>query len=264
MSSIRLQAHRGVSSEFPENTLAAFQASVDERYKIIELDPKFTVDDQCVILHDRTLNRTARDASGNKPEPDTRIDQITLQQAQQFEYGSWFDPKFKGEPIPTLDDVIQFIRKNTISFKFDNVWETFPPHRRELFLAQLEAASLGSKIGFTCRTLECLEIVAARFKDCELHWDGDNALEKLKAVAKTAKKHRLTIWLCYPCPMTNWFKGERASEQLAKTAHQFGEVGIWILSEESQLHDTINIFRADAIETTGHIKPFMLDKHTLP
>ena len=201
----------GVSSEFPENTLAAFQASVDERYKIIELDPKFTVDDQCVILHDRTLNRTARDASGNKPEPDTRIDQITLQQAQQFEYGSWFDPKFKGEPIPTLDDVIQFIRKNTISFKFDNVWETFPPHRRELFLAQLEAASR-VKIDHMS-DIECLKSLRS-IQGLRTHWDGDNALEKPTA-AKTAKTSPYHLALL-PCPMTNWFKGERASEQLAK------------------------------------------------
>ena len=41
---IKLQAHRGVSSEYPENTLAAFRASVEQGYDIIECDPKYTKD----------------------------------------------------------------------------------------------------------------------------------------------------------------------------------------------------------------------------
>ena len=41
MTKIRLQAHRGVCSECPENTFAAFRTAVDEGYDIIELDPKF-------------------------------------------------------------------------------------------------------------------------------------------------------------------------------------------------------------------------------
>ena len=38
----KLQAHRGVCSEYPENTLAAFKASVEQGYEIIEFDPKYT------------------------------------------------------------------------------------------------------------------------------------------------------------------------------------------------------------------------------
>lgn len=38
MKTIRLQAHRGVSSDAPENTISAFQMSIDQGYDIIELD----------------------------------------------------------------------------------------------------------------------------------------------------------------------------------------------------------------------------------
>ena len=37
----KLQAHRGVSSDYPENTMIAFRAAVNEGYAIIELDPKY-------------------------------------------------------------------------------------------------------------------------------------------------------------------------------------------------------------------------------
>lgn len=47
----RLQAHRGVSTDAPENTMAAFREAVKQGYDTIEFDPKFTKDGVCVILH---------------------------------------------------------------------------------------------------------------------------------------------------------------------------------------------------------------------
>ena len=41
---------------------AAFLA--EQGYALIELDPCFTLDGQCAILHDRTLNRTCRQTNG--------------------------------------------------------------------------------------------------------------------------------------------------------------------------------------------------------
>lgn len=50
--------------------MAAFRLAVEQGYDIIEFDPKYTKDDVCVILHDRTLNRTGRiagEAFGDEP-----------------------------------------------------------------------------------------------------------------------------------------------------------------------------------------------------
>ena len=258
MSKIRLQAHRGVSSEYPENTFAAFQAAIDEGYDIIELDPKYTADNHIVILHDRTVNRTGRRQDGSTLPPDTAIKDLTFAQARELEYGSWKDPKFKGEKIPSLEELIDFIKAHNIPFKFDNVWETFPPEQQEIFLSQLEKANLGSKIGFTCRKPECFALVAKRFPQAELHWDGANDKATLEDVVKVAAGHRLTIWVCYDNKLTGWFKGAKATQELCDMVHQFGEIGIWILSQEAELDDTVNVFKANAIETTGHIKPAML------
>ena len=35
------QAHRGVSTEYPENTMPAFEAAWTQGYQIIETDPLF-------------------------------------------------------------------------------------------------------------------------------------------------------------------------------------------------------------------------------
>ena len=112
MSKTRLQAHRGVSSEYTENTISAFKAAVEEGYDVIELDPKFTSDDKCVILHDRTVNRTGRTSAGEPLPEATAVADLTLETVRSYDFGIWKDKKFLGEKIPTLGETINFIRNN--------------------------------------------------------------------------------------------------------------------------------------------------------
>ena len=51
-------AHRGSSSEAPENTLRAFEAAVGRGADAIELDVRLTADGAPVVIHDATLDRT--------------------------------------------------------------------------------------------------------------------------------------------------------------------------------------------------------------
>lgn len=251
-----LQAHRGVSSEAPENTLAAFRMSVEQGYDLIEMDPKVTADGKFVILHDRSLKRTARDGDGNPI--DVKIAEITLAEAQKYEYGSWFSEEFKGEHIPELWEILDFAEANpSIPIKIDNVWETFSPEHREAFLNEI--AARGDKvasIGFTCRTLECLAQAAEKFPKATLHYDGAaldaETLDQVKAIAEG---HRLIIWVCYENDLTKWFKGPKANAELCDFVRQYGEVGVWILSKKDELERAIRECRANIIETTGHLKP---------
>ncbi|MCH8294735.1 glycerophosphodiester phosphodiesterase, partial [Candidatus Poribacteria bacterium] len=51
-------AHRGASGNYPENTLLAFRKALEIGVDEIELDLYFTKDEQLVIMHDSTVNRT--------------------------------------------------------------------------------------------------------------------------------------------------------------------------------------------------------------
>ena len=53
-----LFAHRGLSTEAPENTLSAFKLAWDRDVPGVELDVRLTADDQVVVIHDRSLKRT--------------------------------------------------------------------------------------------------------------------------------------------------------------------------------------------------------------
>jgi glycerophosphoryl diester phosphodiesterase len=54
-------AHRGASAYAPEHTYAAYDGAVAMGADALELDVRLAADGQPVVLHDRTLWRTARD-----------------------------------------------------------------------------------------------------------------------------------------------------------------------------------------------------------
>jgi glycerophosphoryl diester phosphodiesterase len=94
-------AHRGSSASAPENTMAAFRLAVDEGAELIELDVRFTRDMHPVIHHDRTLRRTTNGRG--------RLWQHTLAELQELDAGAWFHPRFAGERIPMLADVLEWL-----------------------------------------------------------------------------------------------------------------------------------------------------------
>lgn len=97
ISSPVIFAHRGASSYAPENTLAAFDLAYRQGAEAIELDAKLTADGQVVVIHDQSVDRTTQ-GSG-------RVKEMSLAQLKTLDAGSHFDVMFKGEPIPTLDEV---------------------------------------------------------------------------------------------------------------------------------------------------------------
>ena len=72
---VKLQAHRGVSGENPENTMPAFQAAVDAGYGI-ELDIHLMQDGQLAVIHDASLKRTAG--------ADVRIEDLTAEDLASY------------------------------------------------------------------------------------------------------------------------------------------------------------------------------------
>ena len=94
----RVIAHRGFSGVAPENTIAAVRAAVKIGADMVEIDVTLSADDHVVVIHDETLDRTT---SGTG-----EIFLLTLAELQKLDAGSWFDPDFAGEPIPTLEQVL--------------------------------------------------------------------------------------------------------------------------------------------------------------
>ncbi len=98
-------AHRGASAYAPENTLAAFELAVRQKADAIELDAQLTVDGHVVVFHDKTLDRTT--------EGQGRVTDSKLADLRRLDAGSHFDVAYRGEQIPTLDEVFDLAGKKT-------------------------------------------------------------------------------------------------------------------------------------------------------
>ncbi|MBO0349405.1 glycerophosphodiester phosphodiesterase [Phormidium pseudopriestleyi FRX01] len=99
---LEIIAHRGYSSIAPENTLAAFLAAIEHQADSIEFDVQLSADGVPMVIHDSTLTRTTRIRG--------KVRKKTLEQIKRREAGSWFDLRFKGEPIPTLEEALSALQ----------------------------------------------------------------------------------------------------------------------------------------------------------
>jgi glycerophosphoryl diester phosphodiesterase len=97
-------AHRGDSSNFPENTVPAFAAAHRLGVIMQEFDVRAARDGTLVCLHDATFDRTT-----DAPErlgPGALVAQATLAEVKTLDAGRWFGAGHSGTPIPTLVEAL--------------------------------------------------------------------------------------------------------------------------------------------------------------
>lgn len=97
----RLIGHRGAKESAPENTIASLCEAARQGAAWVEVDVMLTADGVPVLIHDETLERTT-DGRG-------AVAATTLADLQRLDAGSWFDPRFAGEPVPTLENALETI-----------------------------------------------------------------------------------------------------------------------------------------------------------
>lgn len=96
-------AHRGAKEHAPENTLSAFNLAIEMGADGIELDTQLTADGHVVVYHDKAVDRTTNGHG--------KIAELTSAQLRELDAGSYFSNTFRGEKIPTLDEVFETIGK---------------------------------------------------------------------------------------------------------------------------------------------------------
>lgn len=260
---IQLQAHRGVCTEYPENTMSAFRGAICQDYKIIELDPNVTADGKFVILHDDTIGRTARRTDGSMVEETRKITEMTYDEVASYDYGVWFSLKFKGEKLPLLTDVLQLANENGVLIKIDNkIWNFPEKHKSRLW--QLLRNS-GAEIGITCSSLETVRKAVQELPNAEIHYDGEVTEEILKELYLLSE--RLVVWLPFQSKETSWVRVPFASEELCVLVKRYAKLGIWIVSSYEDYDEIRERFEPDIVETPGQIKPVknmgrLVDMHT--
>ena len=95
-------AHRGASAQAPENTLAAIALAVEQGAQWIEIDVNRSVDGQLFIHHDDTLDRCTNGQG--------YLVAAMAKELSTLDAGSWFDQRFAGEKLPTLQQVCDLLK----------------------------------------------------------------------------------------------------------------------------------------------------------
>jgi glycerophosphoryl diester phosphodiesterase len=105
-------AHRGASGHAPENTMASFRLAVEMGAKFIETDLQLTRDAKIIAMHDPTVDRTTNGRG--------RISKMSMVELRGLDAGVKFlsvDGKsYKGERVPTLDEILEFARTVDVTF----------------------------------------------------------------------------------------------------------------------------------------------------
>lgn len=102
----RVIAHRGASAHAPENTLPAFRRALDEGAREIEIDIRFSSDEEIIVFHDDRLDR--------KTPLRGRVRHYPASALRRADIGSWFDrthpeasERFAGTCVVSLRSVFE-------------------------------------------------------------------------------------------------------------------------------------------------------------
>jgi glycerophosphoryl diester phosphodiesterase len=110
--------HRGASLAAPENTIPAYEAAGKAGAWGAEADLQLTLDEEWVLMHDDTVDRTT-DGTGD-------VSTLTLAEIQALDAGSWKNAYFTGTRVPTLSEYLftcrQYNLVPVIEIKEDGVY----------------------------------------------------------------------------------------------------------------------------------------------
>lgn len=251
---VKLQAHKGVESENPENTMPAFVAAVEQGYEMIELDLRATKDDKIIILHDREINSRGRNPDGSPIAEKIYITDITYEEALKYDFGIAFSPDFAGTKIALFEDVLKLVAGKDVTLKIDNKLRKFTEPQLEQLFDMLRAYN--AKVMISCWNEEIARRVRRELPEAGISFDGlykESELEKLSAIAG---KENFYIWVPIDYSMADWAPEEwwNAGDN-ADTIKKYARFCIWALESEESFERAVKQYSPYAAETSGTIKP---------
>ena len=103
MTNCNVISHRGANQVAPQNTIEAFEKSIEIGCDGFETDIHLTKDGIPVVCHNFTIDETSTGKGA--------IKNMTLEELRQYDFGSYKGDEFKGVKIPTLDEFLEVSKK---------------------------------------------------------------------------------------------------------------------------------------------------------
>lgn len=157
----KLIAHRGASHEAPENTMAAFRLAWEQGADGIEADFLLSKDGQVVCIHDKDTKKTG--------SQNLLVSNSTLKELRAIEYGSWKHPKFKGESIPILSDILDTLPQDKWFFLEIKDTEKIVAPIAEILHAKQADKNRVVIISFHAEVIKTCRETLPEYRACLLH-----------------------------------------------------------------------------------------------
>lgn len=212
LSQVEITAHRGSSKHAPENTVAAIQEAIDEMADYSEIDVQLSKDGIPVVCHDLNLARVAG--------VDVSLKNLTFDQLEQLDVGSYFGTQFAGEKIPSLEEVLEICKG----------------HIR----LNIELKSIGSKSPLPEMVAEMIEEKGME-EQCVITSVSLDYLKRVKE-AKPDLKTGYIIAAAYGSYYKNEFvdfisiRSSLVTKRQIEAAHEYGKaIHVWTVNSRSEI-----------------------------
>ena len=157
----QIVAHRGLPEDYPENTIIAYRHALMLHIDMLEIDVHYTKDKELVVIHDDTIDRTSNGKG--------KVSDFTLKELKALDFGFYKGEKFKGESIPTFDEVLDladnFSQKLLIEIKKPSQY----PNIENMIVDKLKERQISkSKVILQSFDFDCVKKLSAMNLDYEL------------------------------------------------------------------------------------------------
>ena len=226
-----LISHRGESVNYPENTIVAFQAALDNGLLIQEGDVRMTSDNIPVLLHDSTIDRTSNGSGA--------ISSMTYATVSQYDFGSWKNSTFAGTKIPTLEEFLYWCKEHNCLAELDLAERNFTTEQKRIIYNIVLNSGMISRTLFTATANELTDYISFDNKII-ISVSGITSL----SIAKSTLPNYTNCLLVFPSvPVANM------SKEIVDYIHSLGMMAkVWTIDSKSQLA-TAKSYGVDAVLT---------------
>ncbi len=216
-----ITAHRGNSSDFPENTIPAFESAISLGVDWAELDVHKTKDGLLVVIHDANTAKV-----GDK---NMTIAQHTYEELKSVDVAHQFRQKYDLalakcpiQTIPLLEEVLALFAKGgntkiSIQPKMDCVKEA---------IELVKKYNMTNKVGFNDGNLAYMAMVKKLAPEIPVFWDRPHNTD-IDADIKIAKTHKFEAMVINQQGVT--------ADKVRKVKAAGMEVGAWTVNETAAM-----------------------------
>jgi len=184
---VKSVSHAGYNTIAPIDTIPAYQKSIEYGFEYAETDVRLTSDRVPVLLHNDTINQTARHEDGSLLNRQIAISEITYEEVLQYDFGIWMGEEYAGTKIATFDEFIDFCRDTGLKPYIELKSETgLTFEDLQKLIDKVQADNMLDRVTWISYTVDYLEYVKNCYSQARLgivvDFMSTKAIEQAKAL----------------------------------------------------------------------------------